>query len=500
MELFTMVLFTASIGFVFLYSLIQLNLLVHYFRARSRPTVPIQAEALTEYPFVTIQLPVYNEFYVAARLIDNICLLEYPKDRFEVQILDDSDDETSQIIAKKVQEYNALGFDIRQIQRSSRTGFKAGALAHGFESARGEFIAIFDADFLPLPGFLKEVIPYFGKPKIGVVQTRWSYTNGGYSLLTAAQEFGLNGHFTVEQTGRNEGRHFINFNGTAGVWRRSVILDSGGWNSDTLTEDLDLSYRAQLRGWKFKFVQNIPSPSELPVEMNALRAQQFRWTKGAAQCVRKNLIAVIRSKSLPLSTKIHAFFHLTNSTIFVFVFLLSLLILPVTIIKSTTDNFVWLTRLSSVFMASWFILGLFYWTANRNAGESWKKYLLSFTWKFPLFLAISMGLSLHNAIAVVEGYIGRKSPFLRTPKFNVHDAEDRWETNRYVTRKISPYTWLEGAMLVYSIISLEVSIYYFSPGLLPMNILLVGGYGIVFFGSILHSRRSVRQLRVREAY
>lgn len=234
-----------------------------------------------EFPLVTVQLPIYNELYVVERLIDAVCLFEYPKNRLEIQVLDDSTDETVSIIAQKVRLYKAQGFDIQHIRRSSRDGFKAGALAYGLTAAKGEFIAIFDADFIPHPDFLTTTIPHFENATVGVVQTRWVHLNESYSLITQLQAFGLDGHFIVEQGGRNAAGHFINFNGTAGVWRKSCILDAGGWSAQTLTEDLDLSYRAQLRGWQFVYLENVETPAELPATMPALKSQQYRWMKGA---------------------------------------------------------------------------------------------------------------------------------------------------------------------------------------------------------------------------
>ena len=267
MELVLIIIYGLTLSFVFLYSIVQINLVINYLRnSKSRNPIPLKNDVL---PFVTVQLPLYNELYVVERLIDSITKFNYPKDKFEIQILDDSTDETVEIVAKKVADYKAQGFNIYQNRRTIRTGYKAGALAEGLELAKGEFIAIFDADFLPSTTFLCKTLPFFNDKGIGVVQTKWEHLNKNYSLLTRLQAFGLDAHFTVEQTGRNAGNHFINFNGTAGIWRKSCIQNSGGWQADTLTEDLDLSYRAQLKGWKFKYLEELGSPSELPAAMNA---------------------------------------------------------------------------------------------------------------------------------------------------------------------------------------------------------------------------------------
>src|ERR1043165_1958100 len=313
------IVYACALLFIFMYSVAQLNLVIAYLRnkvvSRNKNSVPALLDGSE--PGVTVQLPVYNELYVAERLIDCITQLDYPGEKLEIQVLDDSTDETRELIEKKVFEFQKQGFNIHHIHRSNREGFKAGALAHGLQYAHGEFIAIFDSDFLPGKDFLKKTLPSFTDEKVGVVQTHWDHVNKNYSLMTQLQAFGLDAHFSIEQKGRNAGGHFINFNGTAGVWRRRCIEDSGGWQSDTLTEDLDLSYRAQLKGWKFIFLEEVLAPAELPVTMSALKNQQYRWNKGAAECVKKNLPGVLKQKNLSLSIKLHAAFHLLNSSVFV---------------------------------------------------------------------------------------------------------------------------------------------------------------------------------------
>ncbi len=465
-------------------------LIVNYLRSKRKPEQKEIKTSEQNLPIVTVQLPVYNELYVIERLIDCICEFDYPKDRLEIQVLDDSDDESFEIAARKVLFYQLQGFDIQHIKRPVRKGYKAGALAYGTEICKGEFIAIFDADFLPENDFLKKTIPYFKNDKVGVVQSKWEYINDDYSFLTKVQAFGLNAHFTVEQSGRNYGKHFINFNGTAGVWRKACIKVAGGWQGDTLTEDLDLSYRAQLRGWEFKYVEHVESPSELPVEINALKAQQYRWTKGAAECVGKNLGNVIRAKGIKLSTKIHAIFHLMNSSIFVFILLLSLLAMPVIIIKPEIPEYRYLYQISGFFMTSWFILGAFYWISHAYGKEKTGKLFLNFFWQFPLFLSISMGLALHNTIAVVEGWIGRKTPFVRTPKFNINEKNESWAGNKYNVKKIGMLTYLEGALLVYFLFTFNECINYLDFGMMPMITFLIVGYSVVFFSSIFHWKKT----------
>ena len=437
-----------------------------------------------QYPFVTIQLPIYNELYVVERIIDAVAVFSYPRDRFEIQILDDSTDETVSLAELKVATLKAKGLNIQHIRRGTRDGFKAGALAYGLQDAKGEFIAIFDADFIPSADFLLKTIPYFQDDKVGLVQTKWEHVNEDYSLLTRLQAFGLDAHFTIEQRGRNAGGHFMNFNGTAGIWRKSCIIDAGNWNSDTLTEDLDLSYRAQLKGWKFLYREDVESPAELPVTMNALKTQQFRWTKGAAECVKKILPSVLNSKYTSSTTKIHAIFHLMNCTVFICIFLAAILSIPLLFIKSSHPQYaqVFLFALFSPF--SLFLLSYFYWiSATQRPGISFP----SFLGKFILFLSVSMGFSLHNSIALCEGYAGKKIPFIRTPKFNITSSKDKWQANKYLVKDIGINTISEALLATYFFLGVILSIYFQNYGLLPFYIMLTLGFGYVFYYSIAHA-------------
>ena len=483
-----LILFAFSMAFIFSYSIIQLNLVINYKKSKKRPKLP--TPEFKDYPVVTIQLPVYNELYVIERLIDKVCEFDYPKEKLEIQLLDDSNDETADIIKKRVRHYKDLGFDIHHIQREDRVGYKAGALKYGTKLCRGEFISIFDSDFVPEKDFLLKTIPHFQNKNIGVVQSKWGFTNSEYSYLTCLQAFGLDAHFSLEQVGRSYGGHFINFNGTAGVWRKTCIADAGGWESDTLTEDLDLSYRAQLNGWEFLYLEDVISPSELPVEINALKAQQFRWTKGAAECTSKNLRRVIASKNTAFKTKIHAIFHLMNSSVFIFIFLMSIISLPLIIIKPEYQEYNYILNLAGFFMISWLILALFYWTSFKNNS---KGNLFIFITRFLGFLSVSMGLSLHNAIAVTEGYLGKKSPFIRTPKFNINSGSDDWEANKYIVKKITPLTYFEGGMLVYFVYTFKVAIDYNDFGMMPLLLFLIFGYGFVFFNSIIHVKKATKR-------
>jgi cellulose synthase/poly-beta-1,6-N-acetylglucosamine synthase-like glycosyltransferase len=484
MELFILVIYAIPLVFIFSYSLVQLSLIINYLGGLQLAVGGRQSAvggwqlALGEaYPFVTIQLPIYNELYVVERLIDAVAAFDYPKNRFEIQVLDDSTDETVEIISSKLTEIQLLDIDIQHIRRTDRKGFKAGALAYGMKICKGEFIAIFDADFVPPKDFLQKTIPHFAEPNVGVVQTRWQHLNENYSLLTQLQAFGLDAHFTIEQGGRNAKNHFINFNGTAGIWRKSTIEEAGGWEADTLTEDLDLSYRAQMRDWKFVYLENVGCPAELPVTMSAVKSQQYRWTKGAAECVVKNLRKLLSDSHLSISTRLHGFYHLMNSAVFVAVFFLSILSLPVMLITSSSDRFDVFFRYTALFQVSWVILGCFYWISFQKTGLGF----FEFVKRFVLFLLFMMGLSFHNSIAVVEGWLGRKTPFVRTPKFNVNNQSDSWQGNKYLTKNLGKSTWIELLLMLYFIVVLAIEIYLGNFGLIPFHLMLIVGYGSVLF-------------------
>lgn len=487
MEIILIIIYGLALLFIFCYSLIQLNLVFKY-RKYKNSIDPIESYEEGEWPKVSIQLPIFNEKYVANRLIEAVSNIDYPKEKLEIQVLDDSTDETLEIVAKKVAEVAESGVDICLLHRTDRSGFKAGALAEGLKTAKGEFVALFDADFLPGKDFLKQLIPKFKNKKVGMIQSRWEHLNRKYSLLTKMQAFGLDAHFSVEQGGRNAGNHFINFNGTAGIWRKETINDAGGWQSDTLTEDLDLSYRAQLKGWKFLFVESVGAPAELPAAMNALKTQQFRWNKGAAECVRKNLWKVLRSQEIGISTKLHAIFHLMNSSIFICIVILALLSIPMLYIKESQVEWQWLFKAAGFFLISLPILAFFYWTSMKNEYSNNWKAAAHFTVFFSLFLSISMGLSLHNALAVLEGYRGKKSPFIRTPKFNLtDDSSKKWIFNVYLINRFQPLTILEFLFALYFLGGIVLGIHYKDYGLIPFHFLLLIGFSYVAFLSFRHS-------------
>jgi len=452
--------YVCCLFYITVYCLMQFHLLLHYNQHKKslRLNPATKPEMNGHHPFITIQLPIYNEYFVVNRLIDQIMALDYPKEKFEVHVLDDSTDETRELSQSKVDEYKSRGFNIELISRTDRKGFKAGALKEGMKYAKGEFIAIFDADFLPEKDFLRQTIPYFNDPKIGVVQTRWGHINQKYSLLTELQAFQLNVHFTVEQQGRESGDLLLQFNGTAGVWRKTTIEDAGGWEADTLTEDLDLSYRAQLKGWKITYLEDILSPAELPIEMIGLKSQQYRWMKGGAETAKK-LLPVIWSSSLKLKQKMHATTHLLGSSIFLFVFLLGVFSVPLLfflIPLKINDSIL------GVFLLSTVAIIAVYYVANVQTAwdqDNKLKSIVKFILIFPLFLALSMGLSLHNSLAVLHGFRGKKSSFIRTPKFNIKDISDNYHKSKYRTRRLPSITILEGILAIYFLTGIIAGLY-----------------------------------------
>ncbi|HTR80406.1 MAG TPA: cellulose synthase family protein [Bacteroidota bacterium] len=435
--------------------------------------------SLPEYPAVTIQLPIYNELYVVRRLIEASCAMTYPADKLEIQVLDDSTDETVALVESIVEEMRGRGHNIHHICRKSRTGFKAGALREGLERATGEFIAIFDADFVPRKEFLLKTLPYFYTgEKIGMVQTRWEHLNGEYSLLTRTQAMALDGHFVIEQAIRNKAGFFINFNGTGGIWRKSCIEDAGNWHSDTLTEDLDLSYRAQLRGWKFKFLKNVTSPAELPSEINALKSQQFRWTKGAIETARKMLPAVWRS-DLPFKLKWHSTFHLTNNIVFPFILVAGILNIPLMFIKHA-GGYEFYFEMMSVFVFAFIGSFLFYMFSQKDVYPDWRRRIFL----FPLFMAGSMGFAVNNSKAVLEGLFKKKSDFVRTPKYSIEEKNDSWVDKKYVPVKFNWTVIVEIALAIYCLFGVISSLYYLEIAAIPFQLLFLMGFGFVSYLSV----------------
>ncbi|MGO9609515.1 MAG: cellulose synthase family protein [Verrucomicrobiia bacterium] len=461
-----------------------------YFRHRRE--VPQPLGHLAELPRVTVQLPLYNEMYVAERLLEAVTSLDYPQDKIEVQVLDDSTDETTEIVARKAAQLRARGFKVDHIHRSNRMGYKAGALENGLHQATGEFIAIFDADFVPQPDLLQKTIQYFSDPGIGMIQTRWGHLNEQYSLLTKIQSMLLDGHFLIEQTARARSGRFFNFNGTAGIWRRTCIQSSGGWQHDTLAEDLDLSYRAQIKGWQFLFLPEIVTPAELPVEMNAFKSQQHRWAKGSIQTSKKVLPMLWRSK-LPFKIKFEGTAHLTSNYGY-----LLLLVLCLCFHSSASAGTYqvsggnpW-TKMCLVdvplFIAGSLSISAFYFCAQRELHAQWWKRLVF----LPILMAVGIGLSVNNARAVLEAMFNHRSEFIRTPKYGVSRRGESWSHNKYRTlRGLCPI--IELAFGVYFTYLVLQAVSHNQWIFVPFVVIFQVGFLYVGLMSLLQS--SVRAMR-----
>ena len=439
---------------------------------KHRDVNPGPPPAVAVWPKVTIQLPIFNERYVVDRLVDSISRVDYPRESLEIQVLDDSTDETQEVARACVERYRALGLDIHYLHRDNREGFKAGALEEGMKTATGEFIAIFDADFQPHPDFLRRTVPYFQNPSLGMIQTRWTYVNRHYSALTEVESILLDGHFVMEHGGRYREGSFFNFNGTAGVWRRQAIEDAGGWEHDTLTEDTDLSYRAQLRGWKFIYHIDIECPSELPVEMNSFKSQQARWAKGLTQVAKKSLPRILRAP-VPLHVKAEAFFHLTANLSYPLMMLLSTLLLPAMIVRFYQGWFQVLIIDVPLFIASTCSISSFYLMSQRYLyPKTWTRSILY----MPFVMALGIGIGVRNSVAVIEALLGIKSEFVRTPKYRIQgDARENWISKAY--RKRSGWMpWLEVALGIYFASAVAYSLQNENYATVPFLLLFVGGY------------------------
>jgi len=457
-----------------------------YSYAKNRHNAPGPPPDLAVWPKVTIQLPIYNERYVIERLVEAVARFDYPRELLEIQVLDDSTDETQQVARACVERHQALGLPIHYLHRDNREGYKAGALAEGMQSATGEFIAIFDADFLPRPDFLRRTLPYFNEPQIGMVQTRWTYLNRSYSALTEVESILLDGHFVIEHGARARSGRFFNFNGTAGVWRRVAISDAGGWQHDTLTEDTDLSYRAQLRGWRFRYLPDVECPSELPVEMNAFKSQQARWAKGLVQTAKKILPRVLRA-DLPGGVKLEAVFHLTAGISYPLMIALSTLLLPAMIVRFYQGWFQMLLIDLPLFLASSCSISGFYLAAQRALyPKRWTRTVLY----LPFVMAVGIGLSVRNAKAVLEALCGMQSEFVRTPKFNIEGQSGTFRKKLYRNRAgWMPY--LEIALGLYFAVTIWYAIGNENYAAVPFLLLFVWGYlytGVMSLGQTYFDR------------
>jgi cellulose synthase/poly-beta-1,6-N-acetylglucosamine synthase-like glycosyltransferase len=435
-------------------------------------------------PLVTIQLPIYNEKYVATRLINSVCRLDYPKERMEIQVLDDSDDETSGIIEAIVDKYEKDGFTISAFHRVNRSGYKAGALKEGLKLAKGEFIAIFDADFIPQSDFLKKALRYFEDSKIGLVQGRWGHINEKYSILTKAQAVSLDLHFFIEQKAKSLTHLFMNFNGTAGIWRTLCIKDAGGWHTSTLVEDLDLSFRAQMKGWKCIFDEDLVVNAELPVQMNAAKRQQFRWAKGSIQVARKLLIMLLSHRTLPIDTKIQIFIQLTKHIINP-LFLIQFLIFPILLLMNYQ---IYDTALAPAFgIVAYLLLGpVTYLIMIRKIWhENWRTKALQYL--FMIFYA--SGISINNSVAIFDALVGKRNEFLRTPKFGIMEKNQDWRNNKYAL-PFTKTTLLEIFFSAYGCITIAISLLSGNPIFIPLIALQTIGFFYVAYLSIIQSKNN----------
>ncbi len=448
---------------------------------------PKPASRFGEMPVVTVQLPMFNERFVAQRIIRETCELDYPKDKLQIQVLDDSIDDTTEIAAKAVDEACRQGFDVELIHRTDRTGFKAGALVNGMKTAKGEFIAIFDADFTPKKDFLRNTMDYFTDPRVCVVQTRWEHINRGSSLLTEAQAIFLDGHFAIEHVSRNRSGRFMSFNGTGGIWRRAAIDDAGGWQHDTLTEDLDLSYRAQMKGWKFVFLPNETSPAELPPEMMAFKAQQFRWTKGGTQsCIK--LLPLVMKSNLPLKVKAECFFHLTGFCLHIFMFLLVLLMFPAMFSQTLplkTGTFIRGLADIGIFVLATMSGSVFYCMGQWALSGKWYKPVIY----FPYMVALGVGLCVSNTKAILEAIAGKESVFVRTPKYgsaSMKEYSDKTEEKSCKNKSSSQMRLMvvEFIMGLYMMLCLCCCVLNWQAALLTGPFLLMFAFGFFYVAAM----------------
>lgn len=476
-------LYFGVLSLLMVYCLHRYWILYLYFRHRKQAA---ELQPLPEnLPFVTVQLPVYNEVYVIERLINAAASIEYPPGRFEIQVLDDSTDETALLAEKAVDAIRGRGLFIEHIRRAHRTGFKAGALAEGLKTARGELVAVFDADFVPPVDFLLKTIPYFSDRGVGMVQCRWGHINRDYSCLTQVQAIYLDAHFILEHTARHLSGRFFNFNGTAGIWRRQCIESAGGWEHDTLTEDLDLSYRAQLAGWRFVFLPDVTAPAEIPVDVRSFKSQQHRWAKGGMETALKIIPRVLKS-AVPLRTKIEAVFHLTCNANYLLVLLLSALAYPalvVRIVNGWESLFVFDVIL---FWGATAPICLYYLVSQKQAGQPWLRRIIY----LPLLTATGIGLCINNGKGVAEALLGHRTDFLRTPKFKIEKKSDPWKTKKY--RNIFDHfvTAAEFFMGIYFLSAIAFALSFHVYDAIPFLALFCGGFFYISFLSMIQKHAS----------
>lgn len=467
-----------------LYGLHRYQLVFLYFKNRKKAAKePPKRFPLDQLPRVTIQLPIYNEQYVIDRLVEYVCAMEYPRELLDIQVLDDSTDETVKVASAVVEKYAALGHNISYHHRTNREGFKAGALKEGMKTSKGEFLAIFDADFTPPPEWLMQVVHHFAEPDVGMVQTRWTHLNRDYSFLTQVEAILLDGHFVLEHGGRSRSGVFFNFNGTAGMWRRKAIEDAGGWEPDTLTEDTDLSYRSQLAGWRFVYLQDVICPAELPIEMTAFKTQQARWAKGLIQVAKKSLRRIWRT-DIPFQQKVEAFYHLTANLSYPLMIVLSTLLMPAMIIRSFGGLFQMVAIDLPLFMASTFSISSFYLVSQKELHpKSWWKTFLY----LPFLMSFGIGLTVTNTRAVMEALLGIQTSFKRTPKYRVEKKGDRTQAQKY-RRRLGWVPWIELAIGCYFLLTIIYAVSAQNYFTVPFLILFVMGYWVTGTMSLLQGR------------
>ena len=457
-------------------------LLMLYLKHRGNVFKPKREFSHEELPMLTIQLPMYNEMYVAERVLEGVANIDYPREKLEIQVLDDSTDETVRIARAKVDELCERGIDAVYVHRTDRTGYKAGALAAGMETMKGELVMVFDADFVPNSDVVMKLIHHFTDEKVGMVQARWGHINRDYSTLTKIQSLMLDGHFVIEHIARNRSGRFFNFNGTAGIWRKETIEDAGGWEHDTVTEDMDLSFRAQMKGWQFIYVPDAVAPAELPCEMNAFKTQQFRWAKGSAQTTKKLLRTVLKA-DLPFKVKLEVVFHLTNNFAYLFLVILAALQLPNMILRGQMDHPELLLLDVPLFASTFLSICVFYLVTYRalydNLWDAFKR--------LPLMMALGIGLSINNARAVLEGLFGNDLEFVRTPKHGVEIDQDSWKKKKYKAR-FPMHSILEVAFGLYFVVTIGLAAYMGSWINIPFLILFMVGFLYVGMLSMFQRR------------
>jgi len=486
-ETFIIVVYLLTLGILALYGLHRSALLWSYLRHRREHAAPRDRFVEAELPRVTVQLPMFNELLVAERVIEAAARIDYPRDRLEIQVLDDSTDRTASLARGRCEALRQDGLNIRYVRRAGRVGYKAGALEHGLQSAEGEFVLVFDADFVPPESAVRDLIDFFTDPSVGMVQARWAHLNREHSLLTRCQAMLLDGHFVIEHAARNRSGRFFNFNGTAGMWRRAAIEDAGGWEHDTVTEDMDLSYRAQLAGWAFIYAPQVSVPAELPGDMSSFKSQQYRWAKGSIQTARKLLGRILRAP-VPVKVKREAFFHLTNNVAYVFLLLLAALQLPNMLIRRRMEDPTLLLLDVPMFWATCGSVAAFYLVAHRDLyGGNWQAVK-----RLPAMMALGIGLAVNNGRAAIEGCFGRDVEFVRTPKSGATDEQGASGPIAYRGRQ-PWHNVLELAFGLYCTATLVVAIATRSWASVPFVTLFSAGFLYVGVTSLIETRRSQAQ-------